>query len=173
MKTWEEEMQHEATRGYYECLRQLTKNVSGLVLEIGVAEGISTHAFLDNPLIHLISVDKEDDAKVAQAKSYNKQGMRWLFRNMSSDEFFIENTLMFDGVFVDGDHRYEQVKKDMDYAWEALMKDGLLICHDVCHEGNWNSDYGTSRALTEFIYEYNVPATIYPPYPCLSVIKKP
>lgn len=54
----------------------------------------------------------------------------------SSDTFFERfNTLMSHGGiafgFIDGDHNYEQAKKDFWNAWPLLVEDGVLALHDT------------------------------------------
>lgn len=49
---------------------------------------------------------------------------------MTSDEFFRNNTETFDIVFIDGDHRAEQVYKDIVNSLEVLNPGGLILTHD-------------------------------------------
>jgi predicted O-methyltransferase YrrM len=173
MKTWQEEMEHEATRLYYDMLRAIIDPSAKHILEIGVAQGISTHAFLQNKDARLISIDKNDDDKVLQARTYNEQE-RWRFKKITSDDFFALNKLKFDIIYIDGDHRYEQVSRDINNAWECLNVGGQLIGHDVIHRGNFidGNDCGVMKAFAEFIDGAKVRATIYPPHPGLIVIIK-
>ena len=48
-----------------------------------------------------------------------------------SDDFFASNTQTFDAIFIDGDHSYEQVRKDTENALRVLKPGGILIWHDV------------------------------------------
>jgi len=52
---------------------------------------------------------------------------------LGSDEFF--KTVQFDGqmalIFIDGDHLYEQVKKDFDNALKLLAPNGYIFLHDT------------------------------------------
>lgn len=52
---------------------------------------------------------------------------------MSSDEFFIqkEKSLMFDFVFIDGDHSEEQVYKDFLNVSDFVIEDGFVLLHDT------------------------------------------
>ena len=49
---------------------------------------------------------------------------------MTSDEFFRNNTETFDIVFIDGDHRAEQVYKDIVNSLEVLNPGGIILTHD-------------------------------------------
>merc|ERR1711924_247319 len=59
-----------------------------------------------------------------------------------------------DLVFIDGDHRYEAVLKDLHAWWPTLKEDGILAGHDytVNHPG-------VAQAVHEFAAEKNV--TLY------------
>ncbi len=70
---------------------------------------------------------------------------------LTSDDFFKKNKEMFDVIFIDGLHVYEQVKKDILNSLNFLNKDGILLLHDCLpqkirdqmiprsHE-HWNGD---------------------------------
>ena len=53
---------------------------------------------------------------------------------MTSDEFFATNEAKFDCIFIDGDHRSEQVYKDIKNAIKILSKGGTIIVHDLLPE---------------------------------------
>lgn len=40
------------------------------------------------------------------------------------------STKKWGAIFVDGNHKSPQVDKDIDFAWNNLLKGGYLICHD-------------------------------------------
>lgn len=48
----------------------------------------------------------------------------------TSDEFFGQNEMSFDLVFVDGLHHCEQVLRDIDNALRVLRPDGVIVAHD-------------------------------------------
>ena len=51
-------------------------------------------------------------------------------KKCTSDEFFLDNNLTFDLIYIDGYHKAEQVLKDFKNAWKVLNKDGILIFDD-------------------------------------------
>ena len=48
----------------------------------------------------------------------------------TSDDFFKENKIKFDIVFIDGLHTYEQVKKDILNSINCLKNNGIILVHD-------------------------------------------
>lgn len=69
---------------------------------------------------------------------------------MDSDTFF--NTVKFEGpmalIFIDGDHMYEQVKKDFENAVKLLAPNGYIFMHDTSPP---NEDWiGPSRCGTVY-----------------------
>lgn len=50
---------------------------------------------------------------------------------ITSDDFFAQNEELFDAILIDGDHSYDQVKKDSENAEKHLAPGGILIWHDV------------------------------------------
>jgi len=184
-KFWEQQMAHPQTRRYYEVLSGILGSYIGKelkrgakqfnCLEVGLDVGISARAFLEFEYVHLTSVDPgEVDIGQREIGTLNVLG-RWRFHHMSSDAYFKQCQVQFSIIYVDGDHGYEQTKRDVDNAWPHVVPGGLLICHDFLHKGNFysNKDYGVTQALAEFIKEQEVEAVIYPPNPGLLVIRKP
>lgn len=52
----------------------------------------------------------------------------------TSDDFFAKNTEKFDLIFVDGDHRENQVRRDVDNALASLNPGGTIVMHDCLPE---------------------------------------
>lgn len=48
-----------------------------------------------------------------------------------SDQFFAQNNHTYDIIFIDGDHQYDQVIKDINNAWRCLNDKGVIILHDM------------------------------------------
>jgi len=49
----------------------------------------------------------------------------------TSDEFFEKNTQLFDVVFIDGLHEYEQVRRDVANSIRFLKPEGYIALHDM------------------------------------------
>jgi hypothetical protein len=62
----------------------------------------------------------------------------------------------FDWIYVDGDHGYAGVARDLLAADRTLKPGGLMMCNDYT---NWSSlegrPYGVARAINEFILKSN------------------
>tara|TARA_Y100001958_G_C21068922_1_gene429123 strand:+ start:61 stop:738 length:678 start_codon:yes stop_codon:yes gene_type:complete len=57
---------------------------------------------------------------------------------MTSDEFFKSNKHLFDIIFLDGLHTYEQTIKDIDNSLRFLNKKGVIMIHDCLPKKIWN-----------------------------------
>jgi predicted O-methyltransferase YrrM len=55
----------------------------------------------------------------------------------------------FDVVFVDGDHSYEGVMRDLSGLRGRVAPGGVLLIHDYYHQANENGVYGVRRAVDE------------------------
>ena len=49
---------------------------------------------------------------------------------MTSDDFFDQNSMTFDVIFIDGLHHAEQVYKDIENSLRVLNKNGTIFMHD-------------------------------------------
>jgi predicted O-methyltransferase YrrM len=52
----------------------------------------------------------------------------------TSDDFFVKNKIMYDFIYVDGNHKFDYVLRDCENAWKFLNDDGFLVCDDYI----WN-----------------------------------
>ena len=57
---------------------------------------------------------------------------------MTSDEFFENNEIYFDCIFIDALHIYEQVRKDILNSVKFLNAHGIIIIHDCLPKKIWN-----------------------------------
>ena len=83
----------------------------------------------------------------------------------TSDNFFKKNNKIFDIIFIDGLHYFDQVKKDIKNSLVALSERGIIIIHDCLptrirdqmiprsHE-HWNGDVW--KVVVEFRTKINV-----------------
>lgn len=78
-----------------------------------------------------------------------KQGTLEIIRNNSEDGFKKFEKHTFDWVYIDGNHLYEFVKKDLYSSWDKVKIGGFLTGDDYGLEGWW--DNGVTKAVDEFI----------------------
>lgn len=63
----------------------------------------------------------------------------------------------FDVIYVDGDHSYDVVKKDLQVAYKKLKKGGLLWINDyTMYDHHTKSIYGVQKATNEIINEHKM-----------------
>ena len=91
--------------------------LDGAYLEIGCD---SNQVFNSVPLVIKVGVDPRKGGTV----------------RMESDKFFDSNELLFDVVFIDGLHTYEQVRRDIANAIRFLKPGGWIAVHDLLPR-NW------------------------------------
>jgi len=126
----------------------------GAIAEVGVYEGAFSKriARVCRPrTLDLIDIDlgRLDEAGVRAAV---EGGM---LRAHEGDSAALLSTLSaasFDMIYVDADHSYASVAKDLAAAHKALKPGGLMMCNDYT---NWCSPsvapYGVARAVNEFV----------------------
>lgn len=137
-------------------------------LEIGAFEGISAYfiyTFLKNTNIYCVDTwkgsnehGKDTVFKDVEFKfDNNLKNVEKLNKYKStSDNFFINNKKFFDIIYIDGYHKYHQVKKDLNNALQCLKEGGIIICDDYF----WNLDGHKSEipicAINEAVNENNL-----------------
>ena len=88
----------------------------------------------------------EDEVKAGQV--IIKKGSSLDVLNEFEDGFF-------DWIYVDGDHRYEFVKKDLKLSYSKVKKNGLITGDDYNHKvGTLKKE--VAKAVDDFIKESNV-----------------
>jgi hypothetical protein len=110
----------------------------------------NTHDFITN------FFNKETHFQFIQNKFSSRsevkclQGLSWDMLSMLGD-----NSL--DYIYIDADHSYESVKKDIAAAYEKIKNKGVIHFNDYCNysilEGG---TYGVMQAVNEFLREKNV-----------------
>jgi hypothetical protein len=123
-------------------------------LQIGAFTGNASQWMLDEVLTHpksqLIDVDtwEGSDEQSHNAMDFEDVYKTYLdkvgeYKNlthhrMTSDEFFLSNTMKFDFIYIDGDHTAFSVMKDLIHAYESLEVNGIIGCDDY----QWSEGHG-------------------------------
>jgi hypothetical protein len=76
-------------------------------------------------------------------------GTAIIVRERSRDAVTHFADAFFDWIYIDGDHRYEAVKRDLEDYFPKVKPRGLMLCDDYHYAGHW--DDGVTRAVDEFM----------------------
>jgi len=119
-------------------------------LEIGIN---NPHANFNRIIVkNKTSVDPYIPSKWDDNNENNISGwLQYCTHRMTSDEFFSQNTEIYDLIFIDGLHEEAQVDKDIYNALKVLKRNGIIIVHDCIPideyaqqvprtVGGWNGD---------------------------------
>lgn len=163
------QMEHEPTRQYaqeiYETVKELKPDYK-YALEIGAMWGVSALAILLAGNGHLTSVDNNLNIKAPDEIEANGLKNRWACFYERSGEFWPKNeNSMFDLVYIDGSHLYDDVRNDFFEGWKRLNPGGLFMADDYLHPNNVIADengkasiYGVSLALFKLIQAKDIRA---------------
>jgi len=80
-----------------------------------------------------LEIGCNDDELFSRIKIKNKIGIDPVIggnMKITSDDFFLQNKLKFDCIFVDGLHVYDQVKRDIVNSSKFLNENGFILVHD-------------------------------------------
>jgi hypothetical protein len=106
---------------YYNIIINIAQSVGcENFLELGLANGVN-HMFMRNFIPNCVGVD--------MSKGFEGDIPR--FYQMTTDEFFKQNTEKFDIIFIDACHKFDQVKIDFENSLKCLEDRGIIIFHDT------------------------------------------
>ena len=135
------------------------------ILEIGSYLGRSTRALADNTPGVVLALDDWQGPRDAEHEdnlfakfTENMQGANYAAYvvNHADGIYMLEGQKVFDMIFLDGSHEYEDVKRDIEKWLPCLMPGGLICGHD------YSNEYPTvKRAVTEIFKECGVYGTIW------------
>lgn len=137
-------------------------------LEIGTAQGWTAHSILLNTNdVTWTTIDPYksyeeysdgknnikilDSLKNQAYKSLSPFSDRWFNVEKFSDEAVHDIDDDYDLIFIDGNHSYDYVKKDIELFYPKLKKGGTLAGHDYKRPNNEHE--GVTQAVNEFIDE--------------------
>ena len=147
---------------------------SSIIIEVGCYKGRSTKVLADNTKAIIYAVDpwsgiyynneggrhgiKTDvfDTFEQNLKTEIRNG-KVLVAKQKFSEFNIELLRFADFIFIDGDHRYEEVKHDIYKAKSLLKPGGILAGHDYGHS-EWT---GVQKAVNELIPAFQLVQSIW------------
>ena len=80
---------------------------------------------------------------------------------MFNDNFFIKNKVIFDFIYIDGNHKFDYVLRDCSNAWKFLNKNGFLVCDDYIWDYYKELLENPCYAINEFIKKNNKEENLY------------
>ena len=131
-------------------LNLLMENDVENVLQIGLGHWGSTHFILSLLVDHITTVEYDEEF----INRYQPEMDMSFETVLHGDSTVIcdEIDQQFDVVFIDGNHSYEYVKKDLENYYPKVKDGGIVALHDANFEGE---RYGTPRVLRESSYNWN------------------
>ena len=66
----------------------------------------------------------------------------------TSDDFFDQNQLKFDLIYIDGNHLFDFVVRDITNSLNFINRDGIIVLDDYGVAGWWND--GITKAVNFF-----------------------
>lgn len=130
--------------------RALADNTSGIVIAVDPWDGVY---YANNNSVHGIKTDVFDEFKANLLDQIHID--RVVPYRMYSQDFYTAASPGF--VFIDGDHRYETVKHDIELAFKIMRNGGILAGHDYTHT-DWP---GVKQAVDEIFPKVNVIDSIW------------
>ena len=105
---------------------------------------------LVDPHLLNVSVDVMDAKCLAfHTLEQYKERVRWiLLKSTQAAKWF--NPSSFHFVYLDGDHKYESVKEDIETWWPLIRNGGIMAGHDYQGMKDRIGVYGVKRAVHEF-----------------------
>jgi predicted O-methyltransferase YrrM len=146
------------------------------ILEIGSFEGQSSVFFSDNLLNNknsfLVCVDPFFDSGTVNGITtlyVNKDVKNRFLNNISksknfnkithecttSDNFFLENKIRFNFIYIDGCHNPEYVKRDVNNSFKILEKNGILWMDDYLYGHRKEHNGRPKDVIDQFLKDNN------------------
>jgi len=151
--------------------------VSPIIAEIGIFKGDFLQFLYENcdaskinaiDLFQGITQSGNEDGNFVihydMNKSYNELKEKYkdtIVTLHKSDSSTFLNTLndnYYDIIYIDGDHSYNGVKKDLIASYNKIKNNGYIMGHDYemnMKKANHHYDFGTKQAVDEFCVNYN------------------
>lgn len=130
---------------------------AGVAAEVGVQTGFFSRAILDicqPSRLHLLDIDLGSFSIAEQFTSEIERGVVDLHEGDSSTMLSQFPDQYFNFIYVDGDHSYDGVKRDIQAAITKVKPDGYLIFNDYTY---WSPvecmRYGVMQAVNELCVE--------------------
>ena len=140
-----------------ELLARLPRH--GIIGEVGTLYGdfaVQIMHYCQPRELHIIDIGfnnlrRENEAALRAYGCRFHQGMSWEAIGRFPDRYF-------DVLYIDADHSFDAVVKDLDQASRAVREDGLIICNDYTLWDVWSSrPYGVIQAVNSLANKRRLP----------------
>lgn len=158
-------------------LEHLPKNA--ICAEIGIEKGNFTKdiwSITKPKKLHLVEITPEF-IDLAQT-TYKQQCLEGTIETHLGDSAETLGSFpdhYFDWIYIDADHAYTPVKKELEHARRIVKPNGLIGLHDyTLYDPHAKTPYGVVHAVNEFCHTHNYKLTHYAlsPYGFNSVVLK-
>lgn len=126
--------------------------------EIGVYEGYFSKVLLDTiPNLELLCVDSWHKRQYMPAYEIAKETLSGynatIVKKFSVDAAKDVPDESLDFVYIDGDHKYESVKEDIE-AWAPKVREGGIVSGDDYYKFKKSGNTGVIDAVDEYVKEH-------------------
>lgn len=128
-----------------EVLLKYCEQAKERIVEIGHRFGGSTFLITESSNVPVVSIDKTTKNLQDFVNEYIKTGQLTVVHEKSEN---VKLNYTYDVLFIDGDHSYEGVKKDVLNFWDNLTTSGFAIFHDYTATEEWS---GVAKAVNELL----------------------
>lgn len=71
-----------------------------------------------------------------------------------TDKILPTLTKKYDYIYIDADHNYKQVKRDLDNAYKLIADGGIIGFNDYIYDDRYYNVYGVIQTVCEFLDEH-------------------
>lgn len=150
-----------------DLFREVLKGMKGIGVEIGCLDGFSSAVILDASELHLTSIDpfvpdSMELSLIGSADRYfanteqwgNRRGLIVGYSHEAIVRRMEATDKMLDFLFIDGDHRYQEVLRDYEDWTPLLRTGGTLAIHDARMHRPGGAPFhpGPSRVAEEKVF---------------------
>ncbi len=142
----------------YEMLKEEEIPKGGTYAEIGIWKGHYSAHILENlrpTKLHLVDLSRMAvDTVTEQFKKQIDDGLVEVHHSDSAEWLLSMPDEHFDWIYIDGDHSYEGVRRDLAAAHQKIKPDGVISLNDYIFVGSTDlAKYGVIEAVNEFCIE--------------------
>ena len=125
------------------------------IYAVDLFEGVVCSANEDGNNMEYYELDKSYSELY---EKYKNQKKVILIKGNSNNFLDTKDDNVFDIIYIDGDHSYESVKRDIINSYNKVVNGGYIMGHDYCINTNKTNNFykfGVKKAVDEFCFEYN------------------